>query len=317
MARKSNKGNEVMFVGAEPNKNEGKYSTVMDNLKPFGYIGKSKTPVLCSATIPLDVCYVDGRYQGLRQHKKINRLISRWDIRKLTPIVVVPHPEESRFAIVDGYGRACVAAMKKMKSLQAIVLMDAPENYDERLKFEAEYFIGQDAEVENVKPLEKHLARCILGDPAALAMDKLLKKYGVKFVNSQGRREESVLGSYPDTYRIVQTHGEKCLDFCFSVIQEAGWNKESNGYATFVMRPLKEVWAAHPQERDKIKKFLAENLRQVSPQLFTSSARIAYPKRDQKTACVLHMEDIVCNGLHLTKKIYYDNQAMRGKIVNL
>ena len=317
MAGKINKGKEIMFVGAEPNRNETAFSTVMDNLKPFGYIGRSKTPVLCSATVPLSTCYVDGRYQGLRQHKKINRLINRWDIRKLTPIVVVPHPEESRFAIVDGYGRACVATMKKMKSLQAIVLMDAPEDYDERLKFEAEYFIGQDSEVENVKPLEKHLARCIIGDSAALTMDKLLKKYGVKFVNSQGQRDESVLGSYTDTYAIAKTHGEKCLEFCFSVIEKAGWNKECNGYATFVMRPLKEIWVAHPQERDRIKKFLAENLRQVSPKLFSSSARIAYPKRDHRTACTLHMEDMVCNGLQLSKKIYYDSRTSRGKIVNL
>ena len=47
MAEKSNKGKEIMFVGAEPNKNETAFSTVMDNLKPFGFIGRSKTPALC------------------------------------------------------------------------------------------------------------------------------------------------------------------------------------------------------------------------------------------------------------------------------
>ena len=216
---------EIMFKGAEVNKNTDQYQIVMDNLKPFGFVGKSKTPVLCSATVPLSVCYVDERYQGLRQHKRINRLIKRWDIRKLTPIVVVPHPEESRFAIVDGYGRACVATLKKMKSLQAIVLMDAPEDYEERLKFEAEYFIGQDSEVENVKPMEKHLARCLIGDPAALIVDKLMKKYKVKFSNHTGQRNESVLGSYTDTYNIASVHGEKCLDFCMAIINKAGWKQ--------------------------------------------------------------------------------------------
>ena len=307
---------EIMFKGAGVNKNTEQYQIVMDNLKPFGFIGKSKTPVLCSATVPLSVCYVDERYQGLRQHKKINRLISRWDIRKLTPIVVVPHPEESRFAIVDGYGRACVATMKKMKSLQAIVLMDAPEDYGERLKFEAEYFIGQDSEVENVKPLEKHLARCIIGDPAALSLEKLFSEYGIKIMNTQGQRNESVLGSYPDTYTIARIHGEKCLEFIFYIIQKAGWNKEKNGYSTAVIRALKDVWVAHSLARDKMRKYLSENLRQISPDLFVSSARIRYPKRHQKIACVLYMEDIVCTGLSLSRKILYDDKARR-KIVSL
>ena len=286
---------EIMFKGAEVNKNTEQYQIVMENLKPFGFIGRSKTPVLCSATVPLSVCYVDERYQGLRQHKKINRLISRWDIRKLTPIVVVPHPEESRFAIVDGYGRACVATMKKMKSLQAIVLMDAPEDYGERLKFEAEYFIGQDSEVENVKPLEKHLARCIIGDPAALSLEKLFSEYGIT---------------------IARIHGEKCLEFIFYIIQKAGWNKEKNGYSTAVIRALKDVWVAHSLARDKMRKYLSENLRQISPDLFVSSARIRYPKRHQKIACVLYMEDIVCTGLSLSRKILYDDKARR-KIVSL
>lgn len=316
MVEKSNKGKEIMFVGAEPNKNETAFLTVMDNLKPFGFIGRSKTPALCSAMVPLSTCFVDERYQGLRQHKKINRLINRWDIRKLTPIVVVPHPEESRFAIVDGFGRACVATMKKMKSLQAIVLMDVPEDYDERLKFEAEYFIGQDSEVENVKPMEKHLARCLIGDPAALIVDKLMKKYKVKFSNHTGQRNESVLGSYTDTYNIANVHGEKCLDFCMAIINKAGWNKECNGYATFVMRALKEIWVAHPHERTGIEKFLSENLRQISPKIFGAAARSAYPKREYRASCVLHMEDIVTRGMNLSRKIYYDDTS-RGKIVNI
>lgn len=307
---------EIMFKGAEVSKNTDQYQIVMDNLKPFGFVGKSKTPVLCSATVPLSVCYVDERYQGLRQHKRINRLIKRWDIRKLTPIVVVPHPEESRFAIVDGYGRACVATLKKMKSLQAIVLMDAPEDYEERLKFEAEYFIGQDSEVENVKPMEKHLARCLIGDPAALIVDKLMKKYKVKFSNHTGQRNESVLGSYTDTYNIASVHGEKCLDFCMAIINDAGWNKECNGYATFVMRALKEIWVAHPRDRLGIEKYLSEKLRQVSPKIFGASARTAYPKREYRAACILHMEDIVTTGMNLSRKIYYDD-TFRGKIVNI
>lgn len=243
----------------------------------------------------------------MRTHKHLNRLKNKWDERKLTPIILVPHPEEYRFAVVDGQGRCLVAPEKGMDRLNAIILMDAPEDLDERLKFEAEYFIGQDSEVENVKPLEKHLSRVIIGDSAAVSLDKLLNKYGIKFVATKGNREESVLGSYTDTYSIVKVHGEKCLDFIFSIIDNAGWNKETNGYATFVMRALREVWIAHPNDRKEIHSFLSKELRQIDPALFSAEAKSKYPKRDHRVSCVLYVEDLVCDSLGIEKKIYVEN----------
>lgn len=285
------------------------YNDIVANIKPLMTTGKGKNQraITGSAVVPLSCCFVDSRYQGMRTHKHLNRLKNKWDERKLTPIILVPHPEEHRFAVVDGQGRCLVAPEKGMDRLNAIILMDAPEDLDERLKFEAEYFIGQDSEVENVKPLEKHLSRVIIGDSSAVSLDKLLNKYGIKFVATKGNREESVLGSYTDTYSIVKVHGEKCLDFIFSIIDNAGWNKETNGYATFVMRSLRETWVAHPNDRKEIHRFLSKELRQIDPALFSAEAKAKYPKRDHRVSCVLYVEDLVCDGLGIEKKIYVDN----------
>ena len=282
------------------------YNDIVANIKPLMTVGKGKNQraVTGSAVVPLSCCFVDSRYQGMRTHKHLNRLKNKWDERKLTPILV-PHPEEYRFAVVDGQGRCLVAPEKGMDRLNAIILMDAPEDLNERLKFEAEYFIGQDSEVENVKPLEKHLSRVIIGDNAAVSLDKLLNKYGIKFVSTKGNREESVLGSYTDTYSIVKVHGEKCLDFIFSIIDNAGWNKETN--ATFVMRALREVWIAHPNDRKEIHRYLSKELRQIDPALFSAEAKAKYPKRDHRVSCVLYVEDLVCDGLGIEKKIYVEN----------
>ena len=274
------------------------FNDIVANIKPLMTVGKGKNQraITGSAVVPLSCCFVDSRYQGMRTHKHLNRLKNKWDERKLTPIILVPHPEEYRFAVVDGQGRCLVAPEKGMDRLNAIILMDAPEDLNERLKFEAEYFIGQDSEVENVKPLEKHLSRVIIGDSAAVSLDKLLNKYGIKFVATKGNREESVLGSYTDTYSIVKVHGEKCLDFIFSIIDNAGWNKETNGYATFVMRALREVWIAHPNDRKEIHRYLSKELRQIDPALFSAEAKAKYPKRDHRVSCVLYVEDLVCDG---------------------
>lgn len=285
------------------------YNDIVANIKPLMTVGKGKNQraITGSAVVPLACCFVDSRYQRMRTHKHLNRLKNKWDERKLTPIILVPHPEEFRFAVVDGQGRCLVAPEKGIDRLNAIILMDAPEDLDERLKFEAEYFIGQNSEVENVKPLEKHLSRVIIGDSAAVSLDKLLNKYGIKFVATKGNREESVLGSYTDTYSIVKVHGEKCLDFIFSIIDNAGWNKEINGYATFVMRSLRETWVAHPNDRKEIHRFLSKELRQIDPALFSAEAKAKYPKRDHRVSCVLYVEDLVCDGLGIEKKIYVDN----------
>lgn len=285
------------------------FNDIVANIKPLMTTGKGKNQraITGSAVVPLSCCFVDSRYQGMRTHKHLNRLKNKWDERKLTPIILVPHPEEYRFAVVDGQGRCLVAPEKGMDRLNAIILMDAPEDLNERLKFEAEYFIGQDSEVENVKPLEKHLSRVIIGDVPATILDKLLTKYKIKFVATKGNREESVLGSYTDTYSIAKVHGEKCLDFIFSIIENAGWNKETNGYATFVMRALREVWIAHPTERKKIHKFLSKELRQIDPALFSANAKTKYPKRDHRVSCILYVEDLVCDGLGIEKKIYVEN----------
>lgn len=298
---------KVVAMSNEERRKE-QYNDTIANIKPLMTVGKGRNQrtITGSVVVPLSCCFVDERYQGMRTHKRLNRLRNKWDERKLTPIILVPHPEEYRFAIVDGQGRSRVAPEKGMDRLNAIVLMDAPDDLNERLKFEAEYFIGQDTEVENVKPLEKHLSRVIIGDEAATTLDRLLKKYNIKFVANKGQREESVLGSYTDTYSIAKVHGEKCLDFIFSIISNAGWDKESNGYATFVMRALREVWVAHPNHRNAIHDYLSFGLRQLDPSLFGANARTKYPKRDHRISCVLYTEDMVCDGLGIEKKIYID-----------
>lgn len=307
--------NTVVSINTETRRIE-QYNDIMANISPMQTVGKGKNmrTVTGCAVVPLSCCFVDTRYQGMRTHKHLNRLRNKFDVRKLTPITLVPHPEEHRFAIVDGQGRSIVAPEKGMDRLYATILMDAPDDLNERLKFEAEYFINQDAEVENVKPLEKHLARVIIGDEAATILEKLLIKYGIKFVSNKGNREESILGSYTDTYSIAKVHGEKCLDFIFSIIENAGWNKETNGYSTFVMRSLREVWIAHPTDRKEIHTFLSKELRQIDPQLFSANAKAKYPKRDHRASCILYTEDMVCQALGIEKKIYIDGNK-RCKII--
>ena len=304
LKERTNKVVEIFTQNAVVTEGQKKlFNIVMDNIRGFS-TGKSKKKRIGIVAIDLTLLYVDERYQGLRTHKKIKNLINNWDESKLAPIVVVPHHEECRFAVVDGQGRLLAAKALGYEALYAIVLLDAPEDPVERLKFEALFFITQDDGTENVKPLQKHLARVIIGDEAALALEKMFKCYDITYTDTKGSREAGVLGSYPTTYNIAKTHGESCLKFIFSIIHNAGWDKEPNGYATFVIESLKSVWTSFPKtsDRNKIFEYLSAFLRNIDPTQFSSNARSAYPMRkDTRTICTLYLEDLISDNLGMKK----------------
>ena len=81
------------------------YNDIVANIKPLMTVGRGKNQraITGSAVVPLSCCFVDSRYQGMRTHKHLNRLKNKWDERKLTPIILVPHLEEYRFAALDGH----------------------------------------------------------------------------------------------------------------------------------------------------------------------------------------------------------------------
>lgn len=72
------------------------FNDVMANAKPMITEGKGRSlrTITASACVPLSVCFVDPRYQGMRSHKRLNRLDLHFDKRKLAPITLVPHYEE-------------------------------------------------------------------------------------------------------------------------------------------------------------------------------------------------------------------------------
>lgn len=291
---------------------EAAFKATMRNLNPFEF-DENENVIMCSGSIDLSLCYVDMRYQGYRKHKHIKNLFDKWNLLKLTPIIVVPHPEENRFAIVDGQGRFIVAPQKGKESLNAIVLMGAPEDPDERLKFEAEYFIGQNTETEKLQLIEKHLSKVLIGDPTACGIELMRKTYEFDIVSMSGSRDAQTLGSYPETYDICKTHGVECLDYIFGTCKKAGFNRKSNGYSVYVMRALKDIWKFYPSERETTKEFLSSYLKNINPIDLKNESKIKYPLLDHKVACQLYIEDLVVSNLNLEQKRKDDN----GKIINI
>ena len=284
------------------------FNSIMENIKPLE-VDENGKAITASARIPLSLLFLDERYQRNHKESGVKKLYKNWDVRKLAPILVAPHFDEFVFSLIDGNNRTSVMEMLDISSATATIMMQTPTDDKERLKFECEIFADQDSESEKVKLVEKHNSNVIRGDKAATIIQKLVEEYNVAFVETKGNRDSAILGSYAETYSIAKTeNGDKILEFIFSIIQNAGWHDEANGYATYIFRALKSAWLAHSDERETIHEYLSEELRQYDPELFGASARAKYPKRDYRSACVLYTEDLICDGLNIQRKIYKDGE---------
>lgn len=282
------------------------FNNVMNNAHTYGY-DTDGNPVVASCQIPLSLCYVDERYQGLRQHKGLEKLVRNWDISKCAPITIVPHPETYNFAIIDGKGRYSAANILSLKELPATILRNAPIDKEERLKWEAKYFIGQNDETEQLKDVEKHLARVLNGDKAAMVIERICEKYNIEKMSATGRHTVSALGSYKGTYTIAKmTNGEDILNFAFSIVCNVKWDGHQNGFNEDLMNAFKNIYNAHPENIKRIHTYLSDDLTKFNYSNFRHHSIGNYPNRSVKVAMTLTLEDMICNSLGIEKKIYID-----------
>ena len=257
--------------------------------------------------VPLKLLSIDERYQTpVRTKRNINYLIKNWDENKLLPLVVVPHDEEGLFAIVDGFGRysAMLQIYNNMEmEIECLILLCAPKDVDERLKFEAEQYAFQNVNVATMKPIHKHGANRVLNNQAVLILDKMKEKYGFEYPDSTtGNRSAKQIGSYSELLLIAKYHGEKCLDFIFSICEGAGFDRQTNGYCAHIMRGLRDMHLFYGDNLDKVKNYISKKFRGISPTLLISIANTKYPMLDKRTAVSMYFEDCVVNELKLDRK---------------
>lgn len=161
----------------------------------------------CIVSVPVEILEVDPSYQTeVRTERDLRYLTDHWDENKLLPLVGVPHWEEGKIYLVDGYGRWISSQLidkEKYTELDVMIILSAPSKKDERLKFEAEMYAFQNAQVAKMTPLQKHGAMLILHDKATETLEKLKDEYGFEYRATKGNRDASILGSYASQTRIM------------------------------------------------------------------------------------------------------------------
>lgn len=266
------------------------FNAIMNNLKEVGE--KS------FASIPTELLFVDERFQrtDTRSKSKIMKLARNWNPSKMDALRVVPHPEEARFSVVDGYGRLTANSIRQVPSeaMESEIIMGAPDDPEERLVFEARIFAEQNNETETLKPIQKHKANLLLGDKAAIMLEDICKEYGVEIISTGGgQRKDHKLGSYASAYSVAKVNGSDCLRYIFDVINKAGYDMEANGFSDAMVRALKNVYVGYQRDGEQL---VAQFLRERKPAIFQAEAVAKYPKRAY-IASALYLQDyLVANG---------------------
>lgn len=256
------------------------FTTIMNNLLVSG----SKH----LAVIPRELLSVDPAYQRLEEgrSKKIAKLHKEFDHTLMDPLLVVPHPEEGTFSIVDGNGRCC-ASEGILDALECVVITTAPTDPEERRKYEASIFVRQSNCTERVTKLQQHKAGLILGNPTCIAIENVKKKYHLSIGTGKGNQKAGVIGSYDDVYNIVEVYGYTGLEAIINTCHRASYTLETNGLCRYVIRALRTIYSFYGS-LGLLK--LVPIMKETPPTTLRAEGITAYPKRISMSLA-LYMQD--------------------------
>lgn len=264
-------------------------------------------------SIPVEMLEIDESYQTEeRTARSLDYLVNNWDDNKCLPLSGVPHWEEGKVYVFDGFGRWIGSQMikKPKKELDVMVILNAPKKTNDRRVYEAKMYAFQNKDVSKMTPVQKHGAMLLMHDQATELLEKMKHKYEFEYSGLKGNRSASILGSYTEALSVCK-YGEDMAEYVFGICKKAGFDRKSNGYSTYIMRSLKDMYKLYPKIHTETEKVLIKYLRKIEPVFLKSEAVVKYPLLDYKTACSLFLEDIIVRELDEEHKRTVEN----GKII--
>ena len=255
--------------------------------------------------IPVSMLKVDETYQvTMRTDRPVYYLTNNFDRNKLMPITVVPHFDEGLYYIVDGFARVIATQIidkkfgtSEFKYITAMVLLNAPENPEERRKFEADLYAYQDRDVAKLKPIQRHGAKLILKDKATAILEKLKGEYGFEYTTVPGNRSGGILGSYVAALKLCE-NGEDCARYVFDICKRIRFDSMMNGYASYVLRAFMDAWKIYPEIRKETEELLCKKMRGITPTHLKAFSVAKYPMLEYRAAVSFYVEDMIVEYLN-------------------
>ena len=283
----------------------------VDKLEGLTKAYTDRSESIAILNIPVELMEIDTRYQtDERTERDLKYLTDNWDERKLMPLLGVPHWEEGKVYIVDGYGRWIASQIvdrengrkgnqRLYKDLKVQMIFNAPTDKSEREEFEAELYAFQGMSIRKVTPIQKHGAMLILHDKATETLEAMKNKYGFEYRAEKGDREAGVLGSYTENLSLCKIDNGACADYVYSIIRDSGFDRKHSGYVAYVIRALRDIYNIYANDREATRQMLSNEFRKIMPLNLKANALTKYPVLDFRTAVSLYVEDLVVENLGL------------------
>lgn len=293
--------NNVITMNTTNATRENTYNLIMANTIPVG--NKRYANILTDEGI----IFADKRIQRdndtTRAKKKIRNLAENWDINKMDALKVVPHPEEHRFSLVDGYHRLSAAIIKGEKSLVCEIITGLSDNPEERIIQEATLFATQNDEVDVLSPIERHKANVLRGIKENVIVDDLCNKYNIALKKnpSHGRTQTGQLAGFTMALQFARTAEKEILDRTFCILCESRWNIAKLGLSANTIHMVANILKLHPEYQNEICSLLIKEFTPIEPEQLFSQAYSKYPARKEKERNLLYLEDVVCENLGITR----------------
>jgi ParB-like nuclease domain len=171
--------------------------------------------------LPIDKLVVDDRYQRVIARTgtpNVLRILSQFDWRKFTPVVVTP-VEGGLWAIIDGQHRATAALMHPaITAVPCMVIEVTPQEA-------ADCFAAINGQVTRITLAQLWKARVMAADPAALAVQAVLAAADVRVMayktptNVYAPGDTLALGTIE---RLVRVHGSSVVITALQAITQTG-----------------------------------------------------------------------------------------------
>ena len=186
--------------------------------------------------------YVDERYQ--RPLTGIHRRIAQnLDLTLLDPLIVSRH-EEHRYAIADGQNRWQGCRVIGVRWLWCRVLDLTPQE-------EARVFSKLQSERKNISPLERYKADVFAGDPAAVAVDRLLKRHSIVTSDTSGAwSPEDGLSAISTVRELHGRFGDEHMDWVLECIR-AGFAGQRGRYSSEVIASVSAYRVKDPDANQR------------------------------------------------------------------
>lgn len=173
------------------------------------------------AYIPIDQLLTDMKYQRPTSEARVNKIVREFDPEKVDAKCVNYRPQEDVFACVDGLHTATALKAKGYKYIPCKVFIG--KTYEE----EALFFSAQNKGCKKITTVEEFNALLEAQDEGAKDIAFALDLHDIELAKISGVKK---IRSIRKLTTIYEAYGWKGLDFCFTLLEDAGWEYDPKAY---------------------------------------------------------------------------------------